>query len=113
MKHHILPRAAVFVALFQSLHCAAITCEELRPQVEAKIRARGVTQFSIAVVDAAAPSVGQVVGSCDRGAKKLLYTSVGPKASAPTAAAKADKKPAPVITECKDGSVAHAGGCKQ
>jgi hypothetical protein len=70
--------------------------------VETRIRASGVSAFSVSVVDSSAPSTGRVVGTCDRGAKKLLYTS-----------AKASKKTDPIITECKDGSEPVRGDCKK
>lgn len=93
----------------------ADNCEALRTQIEAKIGAAGVSQFSVTVVDAAAASTGgQVVGSCAQGAKKIVYTraasppQVSPAASAPTR----KTKPRKVLTECKDGTVSADGSCR-
>lgn len=95
----------------------ALTCEELRAAVEAKIQSKGVTQFKVSIVEMSAPAAGQVVGSCDRGTKKLLY--VQGKVPVPaTAAVASQPKPAPaapprVITECADGRVVTQGSCKR
>jgi hypothetical protein len=118
-------RAVTAMALLLALHCHAITCDELRPQVEAKIRAGGVTQFSVSVADAQAPSAGKLVGSCDHGAKKLIYVPGVPTAKPtitpmanPSAAPRATpaeslKKNEQIVTECKDGSVPLKGDCKK
>jgi hypothetical protein len=63
------------MALFVAAHAGAQTssCESLRSEIEAKIRASGVAEFTLLVVDAASPAPGKVVGTCDRGAKKVVY----------------------------------------
>jgi hypothetical protein len=48
-------------------------CAELKTEIEAKIKKNGVDKFSLDVVDAAAQSDGKVVGTCDGGAKKIVY----------------------------------------
>jgi Protein of unknown function (DUF1161) len=110
-------------------------CESLRTEIEAKIRARGVSQPSVTVVDAQAQVAGQVVGSCERGSKKIVYrqttaaptaaptsTAATPAASKPampatpampTTPAAAKKPAAKVITECADGRVLSAGDCSK
>jgi hypothetical protein len=106
--------------------CAAIApslaladnCEALRAQIEAKIAASGVTQFSVTVADASgAPGGGQVVGSCAQGAKKIIYTRAAtqqmPPAASVSATAPARKtKPRTVLTECKNGTVSADGNCR-
>lgn len=96
-------------------------CDALREQIEAKIRTSGVASFTLAVVDADAPADGKVVGSCDRGSRKIVYArgtgaaaaasapmpapGVSPPASAPA------RRDTPVLTECKDGTVRYGGDC--
>jgi hypothetical protein len=118
-------RAGTAMALLSALHCHAITCEELRPQVEARIRAGGVTQFSLTVADDVAPSAGKVVGTCDHGARKLVYLpgvpalksmvtpAAKPSAAPRVAPAQSLKKNEQIVTECKDGSVPLQGDCKK
>jgi hypothetical protein len=101
----------------------ALSCEDLRAEVASRIRSKGVSSFSIDIVDASSRSGGRVVGSCERGAKKLVY-SVGASASASGSASgsapapadskagKATKAP-PVLTECADGRVITEGSCKK
>jgi hypothetical protein len=102
----------------------ADNCEALRAQIEAKIAASGVTQFSVTVADASGiPGGGQVVGSCAQGAKKIIYTRAAtrqtpPAASVPvpvsvSASAPARKtKPRTMLTECKNGTVSADGNCR-
>jgi hypothetical protein len=118
-------RAGTAMALLSALHCHAITCDELRPEVEARIRAGGVTQFSVTVAEAVEPSAGKVVGACDHGAKKLIYLPgvpplkpmmtpvVKPTAAPRVAPAESLKKNEQIVTECKDGSVSLQGDCKK
>ena len=48
-------------------------CNELKGEIEAKIRKNGVEKFSLDVVDANAQADGKVVGTCDGGTKKIVY----------------------------------------
>lgn len=48
-------------------------CGELKGEIEAKIKKNGVEKFSLDVVDKDAQAEGKVVGTCDSGAKKIVY----------------------------------------
>jgi hypothetical protein len=49
-------------------------CEELKGEIEAKIKKNGVDKFSLDIVDASADAKdGKVVGTCDGGTKKIVY----------------------------------------
>jgi hypothetical protein len=48
-------------------------CEELKGEIEAKIKKNGVEKFSLDIVDADKQADGKVVGTCDGGAKKIVY----------------------------------------
>ncbi len=50
-------------------------CEELKAEIEAKIKANGVPTFTLDIVDSdqVKEGDGQVVGSCDGGMKKIVY----------------------------------------
>jgi hypothetical protein len=88
----------------------ASACETLRTDIEARIAAAGVTRFTVATVDASAPVSGQVVGSCDLGSKKIVYSREG----GPVAAADASRpRDQPILTECKDGTVSVGGDCRK
>ena len=50
-------------------------CEELKSEIEAKIKANGVTVFTLEIVanENVKEGEGKVVGSCDGGTKKIIY----------------------------------------
>ena len=48
-------------------------CNELKSEIEGKIKAKGVKSFTLEVVAGDAKGDGKVVGTCDGGAKKIVY----------------------------------------
>jgi hypothetical protein len=48
-------------------------CNELKTEIEAKIKKNGVDKFTLDIVDADKAGDGKVVGTCDGGAKKIVY----------------------------------------
>ena len=87
---------------------AADICEPLREHNEFQIASTGATGFAVVVVDADAEVPGKVVGTCARGARKLVYVrGAGSEGVArPLAAALASRsKDEDIITECRDGTV--------
>jgi hypothetical protein len=50
-------------------------CEELKSEIDAKIKANGVPVYTLEIVanDQVKEGEGQVVGSCDGGTKKIVY----------------------------------------
>lgn len=102
---------------------AGLDCEALRTEIDAGIRARGVAAFSLTIVDASASAPGRTVGTCERGARKIVYgpgagataTREPGAAPAPTASANLPRRspPRPVITECRDGSTPADGVCRR
>jgi hypothetical protein len=48
-------------------------CEDLRAEIDAKIKNNGVPVFTLDVVDMDAQVEGKVVGSCDGQTKKIVY----------------------------------------
>nr|MDU9043332.1 DUF1161 domain-containing protein [Candidatus Electrothrix aestuarii] len=60
-------------------------CEELKEEIATKIEAKGVTSYELKIVKSeeaenGTAREGEVVGSCEGGTKKILYT----KAHKPT-----------------------------
>jgi hypothetical protein len=93
---------------------AAKDCEQLRSEVARRYEAGGIASPEIQVLPSSAATSGKVVGSCERGTKKLVYPGAkGPSASASSpASAQPSRVAAPVLTECKDGTVSMGGSCK-
>jgi len=52
-------------------------CNEVKTEIEAKIKANGVKVFSLDVVEGDAAKEGKVVGTCDGGTKKIVYKRGG------------------------------------
>jgi Protein of unknown function (DUF1161) len=99
----------------------ADNCEPIRAQIESKIRAAGVVDFSVTAVDSSASAAGKIVGSCASGTMKIVYArgdergKVSPPPVAPSKSAASTSKGsnAAILTECKDGTVSMGGDCKK
>ena len=70
-------KLAVLVAALASFPLTGFAqrkdCNELKGEIEAKIKKNGVDKFTLDIVDAGAQSDGKVVGTCDGGSKKIVY----------------------------------------
>lgn len=53
-------------------------CEELKAEIEVKIRNNGVKEFTLTIVPNSEVKGRHVVGSCDGGTKKIIYQSAAP-----------------------------------
>jgi hypothetical protein len=64
-----------FLALgFSSAWAQVKPCDELKVEIATKIEANGVKDYTLEIVDKDAAGDGKVVGTCDGGAKKIVYT---------------------------------------
>jgi hypothetical protein len=72
-------------------------CEELKGEIDSKIKNNGVAAFTTTIVDKDAAEDGKVVGTCDGGSKKIVYkrgeAAAAAPAPAPAAAPAAQKSP--------------------
>lgn len=48
-------------------------CNELKDEIEAKIKSNGVKRFKLTIVDKKDDAEGKQVGSCEGGTKKIMY----------------------------------------
>ena len=87
-------------------------CEAIRAQIDAKVRAGGVSDFALSVVGADANVGGRVVGSCDLGTKKIVYDKSSAPTAVPSQPRARPRQEQRILTECKDGSVSMGGDCK-
>jgi hypothetical protein len=53
---------------------AAKSCDELKTEIAAKIDAKHVSGYTLAVVASDAAGDAKVVGNCEAGAKKIVYS---------------------------------------
>jgi hypothetical protein len=58
-------------------------CEDLKTEIAAKLDAKGAKSYTLEIVAKDKGSEGKVVGACEGGAKKIVYskTSTAPEAS--------------------------------
>ncbi|MBB3178175.1 DUF1161 domain-containing protein [Variovorax sp. Sphag1AA] len=107
-----LSHLSLVILAFAGSANAASNCDDLLAEIDAKIRNAGVTRFALTTVAADATVSGKVVGTCERGSKKIVYETDTPSSSP-------GSSPAPrrgndgILTECKDGSVSVGGDCRK
>ncbi|MGE8188402.1 DUF1161 domain-containing protein [Pseudomonas sp. NPDC086278] len=71
MKKFIL--AVGLLSLAGTVFAAGKPCEELKAEIAAKLDAKGVSGYSLEIVDKGAAAGGNVVGKCEGGAKEIVY----------------------------------------
>ncbi len=65
--------AAALALVAASPAWARKDCNELKGEIEAKIKNNGVAVFTLDILDKDAQAEGKVVGTCDGGSKKIVY----------------------------------------
>jgi hypothetical protein len=68
--------AAALAALALPAAAQKKPCEELKAEIEAKLKAKGVARYTLAIVgkdELKDAKDAREVGSCDGGAKRILY----------------------------------------
>lgn len=73
MKMSMKLVAAVAIVLSASVSAEIKSCDTLKAEIDAKLQAKGVTNFVLEIVDASAIKDEKVIGSCDGGTKKITY----------------------------------------
>lgn len=76
MKPHFVA-VAVAASLIAAPAFARKSCDELKAEIEAKLKEKGVASFTLDAVENDAVGDGKVVGSCDGGTKKIVYKRGG------------------------------------
>jgi len=71
-----LQSVLMVAALFTAASAAAEIkpCEDLKGEIEAKLKEKGVSNYSLEIVPADQVKDKKVVGSCDGGKSKITYT---------------------------------------
>jgi hypothetical protein len=65
--------AAVALMLVAPPALAGKSCDELKAEIEAKIKAKSVKTYTLDVVGKDEQKEGKTVGTCDGGTKKIIY----------------------------------------
>jgi hypothetical protein len=74
MKKLLMGSVALFSLAFSLSAMAELKdCNELKDEIEKKIKGNGVASFTLTIVDKDADASGEQVGSCEGGTKKIMY----------------------------------------
>jgi hypothetical protein len=65
--------AAALLLMFATPAFAQKPCEELKEEIDAKLKAKGVQSYTLTIVAEAEVKDQQVVGSCEGGTKRIVY----------------------------------------
>lgn len=60
-------------------------CEDLKSEIAKKMEANGVKTYSLEIVAKDQDAQGKVVGSCEGGTKKIVYSRTTPDTPKPSA----------------------------
>ncbi|EJM12715.1 Protein of unknown function (DUF1161) [Pseudomonas sp. GM18] len=71
MKKFIL--AIGLLSLAGTAFAQVKSCEELKAEIAAKLDAKGVSNYSLEIVDKGTAAGGKVVGKCEKGSKVIVY----------------------------------------
>ena len=87
-----LAAIAAFLLIASPAFAQMKPCEELKGEIDAKIKNNGVPAFTTTIVDKDAAEDGKVVGTCEGGTKKIVYKRGEASAAPPAAPAPAAQK---------------------
>ena len=62
---------------------AAKPCEELKDEISKKLDAKGVKAYTLEIVAKEKDADGKIVGTCDGGTKKIIYSKASAAAATP------------------------------
>lgn len=78
-----------FAQTAETAPAARKSCDDLKAEIAKKLDAKGVTSYTLDVVDKGKEGDGKVVGGCDGGTTSIVYS----RGSSPQAKASDEKKP--------------------
>lgn len=73
----------VFAAMCAQAQAAGKPCEDLKTEIAAKLDAKGVKGYTLDIVEKDKDAEGKVVGTCEGGSKKIIYSKAAADAPAP------------------------------
>ena len=74
MKRIILFLLSVIVFCSTSAFAEVKSCEELKAEIDAKLEAKGVIGYTLAILPADQVKDQKLVGSCEGGTKEISYS---------------------------------------
>jgi hypothetical protein len=79
MKRIVFALMAYSLLLCASAFAEIKPCDELKNEIDEKLKAKGVVNYTLEIVPADQIKDQKVVGSCEGGTKKITYTKDGDK----------------------------------
>ncbi len=73
MKIAFAVTAIAAACLMAGTASAKTSCDEVKAKIAEKIKAKGVTEFTLTVIDKDEKTDLRVVGTCEGGTKKIVY----------------------------------------
>lgn len=61
------------LSMVSTAFAAGKSCDELKGEIDAKIKAKGASGYSLTVVDKGSVADQTVVGTCEAGSKAIVY----------------------------------------
>jgi hypothetical protein len=74
MKRIIILLATAAVFCCTSAFAAGKSCDELKAEIDAKLKAKGVKEYTLEIIPADQVKDQKIVGSCEGGKKKISYS---------------------------------------
>ncbi|PKN19613.1 MAG: hypothetical protein CVU71_04365 [Deltaproteobacteria bacterium HGW-Deltaproteobacteria-6] len=74
MKKIIVLSAAVTVFCCASAFAEIKSCDELKGEIEARLKAKGVKEYTLEIIPADQVKDQKIIGSCAGGTKKISYS---------------------------------------
>lgn len=90
MKFWAMAALILFGSIVGSAQSAIKPCGDLKDEIAKELDAKGVTNYSLTIVDKGKEAEGKIVGSCEGGTKNIVYS----KTTSESQPAPADKQKA-------------------
>ena len=74
MKKTIILLTAAIVFCSTSAFAEIKSCDALKAEIEAKLKAKGVKEYALEIIPADQVKDQKIIGSCDGGTKKISYS---------------------------------------
>ena len=74
MKRMVLSMVLVAVFCSASAFAEIKSCEELKAEIEAKLKAKGVEGYTLEIIPTDQVKDQKIIGSCEGGSKKISYS---------------------------------------
>lgn len=71
MKKFLL--AVGLLSIAGTAMAAGKSCDDVKADIDAKIKAKGVSSYTLEAVDKGSAADGKVVGTCEGGTKEIVY----------------------------------------